>query len=262
MTCSTSGSGRRWAFAGDGTRHAADSDTAAPYAPAIVEQLLAGVHPVDDPELRRQHPLVQRHARRYLFLLYFDTRVGHGDTGPYPLPDGKVLLVPRLLRDGPERLSVELGREGRALSEPHRGVGPRRRDDRSPHGLRHELHDARGLPRAPRRFRPVHHRRDAARRAPRRGARRDGAASSLRCARRSRPSTATSPGCLATRRSEPARTCTSRSCARSPPRPASSTSSTGPCPRDIPPPLYDMVSLMEGDNAATTDEGPYYSPLP
>jgi hypothetical protein len=33
-------------------------------------------------------------------------------------------------------------------------------------------------------------------------------------------------------------------------------------PRDIPPPVYDMVSLLEGDNAATTDEGPYYSPLP
>jgi hypothetical protein len=29
----------------------------------------------------------------YLFLLYFDTRVGTGDTGPYPLPDGRVLLV-------------------------------------------------------------------------------------------------------------------------------------------------------------------------
>ena len=29
----------------------------------------------------------------YLFLLYFDTRVGAGDTGPYPLADGRVLLV-------------------------------------------------------------------------------------------------------------------------------------------------------------------------
>jgi hypothetical protein len=32
-------------------------------------------------------------------------------------------------------------------------------------------------------------------------------------------------------------------------------------PRDIPPPLYDLVSAMEGDNAAPTDEGPYYAPL-
>jgi hypothetical protein len=29
----------------------------------------------------------------YLFLLYFDTRVGVGDSGPYPLPDGRTLLV-------------------------------------------------------------------------------------------------------------------------------------------------------------------------
>jgi hypothetical protein len=33
-------------------------------------------------------------------------------------------------------------------------------------------------------------------------------------------------------------------------------------PRDIPPPLYELVSAMEGDNAATAREGPYYSPLP
>ena len=29
----------------------------------------------------------------YLFLMYFDTRVGSGDTGPYRLDDGRVLLV-------------------------------------------------------------------------------------------------------------------------------------------------------------------------
>ena len=33
-------------------------------------------------------------------------------------------------------------------------------------------------------------------------------------------------------------------------------------PRDIPEPLYQMVSAMEGDNAAPPDDGPYYSPLP
>lgn len=29
----------------------------------------------------------------YMFLLYFDTRAGYQDTGPYPLGDGRVLLV-------------------------------------------------------------------------------------------------------------------------------------------------------------------------
>ncbi|HEY2429113.1 MAG TPA: hypothetical protein VGI06_09300, partial [Acidimicrobiales bacterium] len=36
----------------------------------------------------------------YLFLLYFDTRVGTGDSGPYPLPDGRVLLVRDFYRLG------------------------------------------------------------------------------------------------------------------------------------------------------------------
>ncbi|HWW53594.1 MAG TPA: hypothetical protein VNY84_07490, partial [Acidimicrobiales bacterium] len=36
----------------------------------------------------------------YLFLLYFDTRVGTGDSGPYPLPDGRVLLVRDFYRMG------------------------------------------------------------------------------------------------------------------------------------------------------------------
>jgi hypothetical protein len=33
-------------------------------------------------------------------------------------------------------------------------------------------------------------------------------------------------------------------------------------PRDIPPPVYELVSQMEGDNTGIPDEGPYYSPLP
>jgi hypothetical protein len=32
-------------------------------------------------------------------------------------------------------------------------------------------------------------------------------------------------------------------------------------PRDIPGPLYGLVSAMEGDNAGVEDDGPYYAPL-
>jgi hypothetical protein len=32
-------------------------------------------------------------------------------------------------------------------------------------------------------------------------------------------------------------------------------------PRDIPGPLYELVSAMEGDNAGVEDDGPYYAPL-
>ena len=48
----------------------------------------------------------------FLFLLYFDTRAGYQDTGPYPLPDGRTLLV----RDFNEmaRLALPVEHRGRA----------------------------------------------------------------------------------------------------------------------------------------------------
>ena len=79
-------------FRGDGTRQAWDSGTAAVYDEAVVAQLLDGAAPIaDDDRLR----ITRFNATliAYLFLLYFDTRVGAGDTGPYPLADGRVLLV-------------------------------------------------------------------------------------------------------------------------------------------------------------------------
>jgi hypothetical protein len=60
---------------------------------AIIDTLLAGVVPVADDELRARIRSFNATLVAYLFLLYFDTRVGHGDTGPYRLPDGRVLLV-------------------------------------------------------------------------------------------------------------------------------------------------------------------------
>lgn len=80
------------AYFGDGHRHAEDTGTCAPYDQTTVDALLAGVVPVDD-ELRRRVRTFNATLVAYLFLLYFDTRVGHGDTGPYHLPDGRVLLV-------------------------------------------------------------------------------------------------------------------------------------------------------------------------
>ncbi len=76
----------------DGTRLAADTAMATPYGPDVVEALLAGVVDVDD-ELRRRIRTFNATLVAYLFLLYFDTRVGHGDTGPYHLGDGRVLVV-------------------------------------------------------------------------------------------------------------------------------------------------------------------------
>jgi hypothetical protein len=79
-------------FRGDGTRQAWDSGDAPIYGDAVVAQLVAGAAPVDGDE-RAAVKRFNATLIAYLFLLYFDTRVGAGDTGPYPLPDGRVLLV-------------------------------------------------------------------------------------------------------------------------------------------------------------------------
>lgn len=85
------------AYRGDGHRQAWDAGlTAIPYGPEVLSELPDTVRPVghhpgdlDPASVRRFSATLMS----YLFLLYFDTRVGTGDSGPYPLPDGRVLLV-------------------------------------------------------------------------------------------------------------------------------------------------------------------------
>ncbi|HTK17116.1 MAG TPA: hypothetical protein VL769_12035 [Acidimicrobiia bacterium] len=75
----------------DGTRQAWDTGTATPYrdhVAALVEQCA----PVDDEQLSRATRL-NALLTSYLFLLWFDTRSGYQDTGPYVLDDGRVLLL-------------------------------------------------------------------------------------------------------------------------------------------------------------------------
>jgi len=57
-----------------------------------VDALVAMATPVDAERrdrIRRANATLVNH----LFLLYFDTRVGHADSGPYPLPDGRTAIV-------------------------------------------------------------------------------------------------------------------------------------------------------------------------
>jgi hypothetical protein len=87
---------------GDGTRQAWDTGTATPYDAAIVERLLADAIEVDD----EQRATIKRFSAtlvNFLFLLYFDTRAGYGDTGPYEVPGqpGRSLLVRDFYRLGP-----------------------------------------------------------------------------------------------------------------------------------------------------------------
>ena len=81
------------AFRGDGTRQAWDTGLTVPaYGPEIITALMDAAIPVTDED----RPLIARanaSLTSFLFLLYFDTRAGYQDTGPYQLPDGRVMLV-------------------------------------------------------------------------------------------------------------------------------------------------------------------------
>jgi hypothetical protein len=79
----------------DGTRQVWDTGTATPYDDQIVAALLAGVAPIEDEDHRAQVKRFNATLVNHLFLLYFDTRAGYGDTGPYPVPGspGRTLLV-------------------------------------------------------------------------------------------------------------------------------------------------------------------------
>jgi hypothetical protein len=70
----------------DGTRQAWDTGTSTPYGDAIVADLLAGSTPVDDPDDRARIKRFNATLVNHLFLMYFDTRAGYGDTGPYTVP--------------------------------------------------------------------------------------------------------------------------------------------------------------------------------
>jgi hypothetical protein len=87
---------------GDGTRQAWDTGSATPYDDRIVSVLLAGAADVADPEARRRVSRFSATLVNFLFLLYFDTRAGYGDTGPYEVPGhpGRSLLVRDFYRLG------------------------------------------------------------------------------------------------------------------------------------------------------------------
>lgn len=78
--------------ADDGHLQAADAGgSVTPYAERVPE-IVAATRPLDD-DARRKAGRLNAILTSYLFLLYFDTRAGYQDTGPYLLPDGRVLLL-------------------------------------------------------------------------------------------------------------------------------------------------------------------------
>jgi hypothetical protein len=88
----------------DGTRQAWDADGAATPYRAQVGDIIGQCHPVDSEQLGRATRL-NALLTSYLFLLWFDTRSGYQDTGPYPLDDGRVLLLRAFNALGPSHFS-------------------------------------------------------------------------------------------------------------------------------------------------------------
>ena len=90
-----------YAYRGGGYLHAAEAGNRIEVLDRpTIEALAEGARPLDNGRLE----LVRRFNAtliNHLFLLYFDTRVGHGDTGPYRLPDGRIMLVRDYHRLGP-----------------------------------------------------------------------------------------------------------------------------------------------------------------
>jgi hypothetical protein len=89
------------AFRGDGELQAIDVGfKCTPYTDDVVGKLVDGTHEVSDewwPSVKKMNATLHS----YLFLLYFDTRSGMVDTGPYDLGDGRVLLVRDFSKMGP-----------------------------------------------------------------------------------------------------------------------------------------------------------------
>ena len=78
----------------DGTLQAWDAGGCnTPYGDDVVRVLVDAARPVETEDERRRVTRALATLYAYLFLLYFDTRVGTADTGPYPLDDGRTLLV-------------------------------------------------------------------------------------------------------------------------------------------------------------------------
>ena len=195
----------------------------------------------------------------YLFLLYFDTRVGAGDTGPYPLADGRVLLV----RDYYQLADSDFWWSDAAAAVPYRNLTAAlvldgvRIDRITDFGTTYTTPESYldhlvgfGLfttdGQRPGGLRPV-------------------------------PLTELDAIVAAVR---PAQSALYRSVAgmdrhekircgayvyfsflRPYAEEAGLVDVDWTVPRDIPGPLYELVSAMEGDNAGVEDDGPYYAPL-
>jgi hypothetical protein len=84
----------------DGTLQAADANgSVTPYAD-LVESIAAQCSPIADADHLSRISRLNALLTSYEFLLWFDTRSGYQDSGPYRLPDGRVLLLRHFVKLG------------------------------------------------------------------------------------------------------------------------------------------------------------------
>ena len=82
------------AFRGDGHHQAYDVGySCAPYTSDVIAEIDAASAPVSDPDHWSAIKKMNAQLHSYQFLLYFDTRSGIVDTGPYDLGGGRSLLL-------------------------------------------------------------------------------------------------------------------------------------------------------------------------
>ena len=77
----------------DGTHQASDANGAATPYRSYADEIAAACEPVGDDTARAAISRLNALLQSYLFLLWFDTRSGFQDTGPYRLADGRTLLL-------------------------------------------------------------------------------------------------------------------------------------------------------------------------
>jgi hypothetical protein len=250
------------AYRGDGTRQAWDTGTSRIYDDDTVHALLTGVAPIGDHEHRAEVKRFNATLVNHLFLLYFDTRAGYGDTGPYAVPGqpGRTLLVRDYYRlahgdfpwsdvaaDVPyHHLTAALVLDGVESTFTDFGTSNHTPEDYLEHLVGFGLHTTDGMP--PGELRPVP----------------VGEHGAIIAAVR-RAQSQHYRNIAAMERDEKIRA--GAYVYFSFLRPFAEVAGVvddldWTVPRDVPDPLYELLSATQGENSGVFDEGPYYEPYP